>query len=506
VEINISQGAIQQQDVDTIIVNMFEKTAPGGATAAVDEGMGGEISRLRELGDFTGEFNSLLTLYPGDAIPATRVIVVGLGKSEKFTAVRAMEAMGTAVKAADGLGARRIATIAFGAGAGRLSTAEAAEMTALGAKLALYRYDRFKTFGELVDKKVNVETLTLVEFESAKVAAVQVGAEAGEIVADSVALARDLQNTPAGHLTPEMLAEQAAAMCAAAGVDCQILGPDEMADLEMGALLGVAKGSVEKPRMIVMDYVPEGESQGTLVVCGKGVTFDTGGISLKPSLNMGDMKFDMSGAAATVGIVRAAARLKLPVRVVGIIPAVENMPDGRAMKPGDVLTAMNGKTIEVDNTDAEGRLVLADALCYAQKFEPDAIVDLATLTGAVIVALGNLATGMMGTDDDLKRRLQESGDHTGERVWEMPLWDEYGDAIKGKTADINNTGGRPAGTINGGMFLKHFVGDVPWCHLDIAGTAWNVKEKSYISPGGTGVGVRLITRLLREWGHGSGSG
>jgi leucyl aminopeptidase len=171
-----------------------------------------------------------------------------------------------------------------------------------------------------------------------------------------------------------------------------------------------------------------------------------------------------------------------------------------------VLTAMNGKTIEVDNTDAEGRLVLADALCYAQKFEPDAIVDLATLTGAVIVALGYLATGMMGTDDDLKRRLRESGDHTGERVWEMPLWDEYEEAIKGKTADINNTGGRPAGTINGGMFLKHFVGDVPWCHLDIAGTAWNVKEKSYISAGGTGVGVRLITRLVREWGRGSGSG
>ena len=505
-EINVSQGAIQQQDVDTIIVNLFEKLAPGGATAAVDEGMGGEIGRLRELGDFTGEFNSLLTLYPGDAIPATRVIVVGLGESEKFTAVRAMEAMATAVKAADKLGAQRIATIAFGAGAGRLSTAEAAEMTALGAKLALYRYDCFKTFGELVDKKVNVKTLTLVEFDSAKVAAVQVGAEAGEIIADSVALARDLQNTPAGHLTPEMLAEQAAAMCAAAGVDCQILGPDEMADLKMGALLGVAKGSVEEPRMIVMDYVPEGESRGTLAVCGKGVTFDTGGISLKPGLNMGDMKFDMSGAAATVGIVRAAARLKLPVRVVGIIPAVENMPDGRAMKPGDVLTAMNGKTIEVDNTDAEGRLVLADTLCYAQKFEPDAIVDLATLTGAVIVALGHLATGMMGTDDDLKRRLRESGDHTGERVWEMPLWDEYEEAIKGKTADLNNTGGRPAGTINGGMFLKHFAGDAPWCHLDIAGTAWNVKEKSYISAGGTGVGVRLITRLLREWGHGSGSG
>ncbi len=505
-EINVSQGAIQEHDADTLIVNLFEGTAPGGATAAVDEALGREIGRLRELRDITGEFNSLLTLYPRDVIPATRVIVVGLGDSRKFTAVRAMEAMGTAVKAAERLGARRIATVAFGAGAGGLSASEAAEMTALGAKLALYRYDRFKTFGDLVDKKVNVENLTLVEFDSAKVATVQVGAEAGETIADSVSLARDLQNTPAGHLTPEILAEQASKMCAEAGVESRVLGPDEMAELKMGALLGVAKGSVEEPRLIVMDYVPKGESRGTLAVCGKGVTFDTGGISLKPGLNMGDMKFDMSGAAATVGILRAAARLKLPVRVVGIIPAVENMPDGRAMKPGDVLTAMNGKTIEVDNTDAEGRLVLADALCYAQQFEPDAIVDLATLTGAVIIALGHVATGMMGTDVDLKRRLRDSGDHTGERVWEMPLWDDYEEAIKGKTADINNTGGRPAGTINGGMFLKHFAGDVPWCHLDIAGTAWNVKEKSYISEGGTGVGVRLITRLLREWGNAPGSG
>ncbi len=505
-EIDVKQGAIQEHDADTLIVNLFEETAPGGATAAVDGAMGGEIGRLLDQGDFTGEFNSLLTLYPGDEIPAARVIVAGLGERAKFSAVRAIEAVGTAVKAADGLQARRIATVAFGAGAGGLETTEAAEMTAIGAKLALYRYDRFKTFGELVDKPVNVETLTLVEFDAAKIVEVDAGAAAGETIADSVALARDLQNTPAGHLTPELLAEEASAMCSQTGLECRVLGPDEMAELGMGALLGVARGSAEEPRMIVMDYRPEGESRGTLAVCGKGVTFDTGGISLKPGLNMGDMKFDMSGAAATVGILRAAARLRLPMRVVGIIPAVENMPDGRALKPGDVLTAMNGKTIEVDNTDAEGRLVLADALCYAQQFEPDAIVDLATLTGAVIIALGHQATGLMGTDEDLKRRLREAGDHTGERVWELPLWDEYEENIKGKTADINNTGGRPAGTINGGMFLKHFAGDVPWCHLDIAGTAWNVKEKSYIGSGGTGVGVRLITRLLREWSGAPWSG
>ena len=497
-EIDVSQGAIQQIEADTLIVGVFEDAPPEAALTGLDAAIGGEIERLRGLGDFTGKFNDRVTIYPGGAIPADRVLVVGLGKAEEFTEMRATESMAGAVKAADGLGAKRVAVAAL-AGGDRWGMAALAEATVVGAKLALYRYDRFKTFGELVDKPVKVVALSVVAAAGEPVAAIESGAAAGEIIADSVALARDLQNTPGGHLPPEALAEQALAMCAGAGVECRVLGPDEMAELKMGALLGVAQGSAEEPRMIVMDYAPAGESRGTVAVCGKGVTFDTGGISLKPGLNMGDMKFDMSGAAATVGIVRAAARLKLPLRVVGIIPAVENMPDGRAVKPGDVLTAMNGKTIEVDNTDAEGRLVLADALCYAREFEPDAIIDLATLTGAVIIALGHHATGMMGTDDELKRRLREAGDHTDERVWELPLWDEYEENIKGKTADINNTGGRPAGTINGGMFLKHFAGDVPWCHLDIAGTAWGVKEKSYISAGGTGVGVRLITRMLREW-------
>jgi leucyl aminopeptidase len=502
----VTQGILQQYDADTLIVNLFENTEPAGAPAAMNEALGGEINRLRALGDFKGTLNSVLTLYPNTSFPAERIIVVGLGKQSEFSAARAIEAVGTAVKEADSLGATHIATVAFGAGAGSLSPSEAAEMTIIGAKLSLYRYDRFKTFGSLVENEISVETVRIVEFDPTKIVELKAGAEIGCILADSVALARDLQNTPAGHLTPTMLADQASLLCADIDVECHILKPTDMTKLGMGALLGVARGSAEEPRMIVMDYNPSDQSNLTVAVCGKGVTFDTGGISIKPSLNMGDMKFDMSGSSATLGVIRSAALMKLPLRVVGIIPAVENMPSGHAIRPGDVLTAMNGKTIEVDNTDAEGRLILADALCYAQRFKPDAMIDLATLTGAVIIALGHHATGMMGTNEDLKQRLTRAGDHTGERVWELPLWDEYESGIEGKIADINNTGGRPAGTINGGMFLKHFVGDTPWCHLDIAGTAWDVKENSYIGPGGTGVGVRLLTRLLQEWACSPSSG
>jgi leucyl aminopeptidase len=306
-------------------------------------------------------------------------------------------------------------------------------------------------------------------------------------------------NAPGSDLTPTALAEQAKAMCRENGIKCSVYGPARIRRMNMGALWGVAKGSREEPRFVVMEYEPSGRSRGTLAVCGKGVTFDSGGISIKPGSGMDEMKMDMSGAAATVGILRSAAALKLPVRVVGLIAATENMPDGLAVKPGDVLTARSGKTIEVLNTDAEGRLILADALDYAHTFKPDAIVDLATLTGAVIVALGHQATGVMATSADLVDRLKQAGDYTGERVWELPLWSEYEEAIKGKIADINNTGGRAAGSIAGGMFLKHFARDVPWAHLDIAGTAWTDKGKPYSPGGATGVGVRLVTRLLREW-------
>jgi leucyl aminopeptidase len=267
----------------------------------------------------------------------------------------------------------------------------------------------------------------------------------------------------------------------------------------MGGLLGVAQGSARPPRFLVMDYRPRSRPGATVVLVGKGVTFDSGGISIKPSAGMAEMKMDMSGAAAVIGALQATARLKLPVRVVGLVPATENLPGGRAMKPGDILRHLNGKTSEVDNTDAEGRLILADALAYASRFKPDAVIDLATLTGACVVALGHHATGMMGNNQALMARLKEAGARTFERVWELPMFEEYEKLIKSDVADVKNVGGRWAGAITGAMFLKHFIGAYPWVHLDIAGTAMMEETSDYIPKGGSGVGVRLLVDMLRHW-------
>ena len=496
-KITTASGEVQAQKADTLLVNLFEDSKPGGATAAVDDAADGAIARILELGDFNGDLDSTTVIYSNGSMPADRIVAVGLGKEAEFTANRALQAAATGFKRARELGAKNVATVAFGAGAGGLQVAEAAEATTLGAILGLYRFDRYKS--KVDEDKKEIDSLTVVEFDRSKVRQVRAGVSDAQILGASVSIARDMVNAPGSDLTPTALAEQARAMCRANGIKCTVNGPAQIRRMKMGALWGVAKGSREEPRFVVMEYEPAGRSRGTLAVCGKGVTFDSGGISIKPGSGMDEMKMDMSGAAATIGILRAAAALKLPVRVVGLIAATENMPDGQAFKPGDVLTARSGKTIEVLNTDAEGRLILADALDYAHTFKPDAIIDLATLTGAVIVALGHEASGVMATSADLVDRLKQAGDYTGERVWELPLWSEYEEAIKGKIADINNTGGRAAGSIAGGMFLKHFARDVPWAHLDIAGTAWTDKGKPYSPGGATGVGVRLVTRLLREW-------
>lgn len=265
----------------------------------------------------------------------------------------------------------------------------------------------------------------------------------------------------------------------------------------MGGVIGVCQGSARPPRFIILEYGPA--SKKPVVLVGKGVTFDTGGISIKPSANMAEMKMDMSGAAAVIGAFEAVARLKLPVHLIGLIPAVENMPSGSAVRPGDILRHFNGKTSEVDNTDAEGRLILADALAYAEKYKPAAVIDLATLTGAVVVALGHVATGMMGNDEDLMKKLKASGEQTYERVWQLPLFEEYEKLIKSDVADVKNVGGRWAGSITAALFLKKFTGTYNWAHLDIAGTAILEEAQEYIPKGGSGVGVRLLTNFLKSW-------
>jgi len=344
-----------------------------------------------------------------------------------------------------------------------------------------------------------VEELTLVEFDESKLPEVQEGARVGQIVAEAVCLARDLSNRPANLATPTHLAETAQRLAQDLGLRCQVLERADMEALGMGALVGVARGAEEPPKFIILEYGADRPNLPTIVLAGKGITFDAGGISLKPADKMEEMKHDMSGAAAVLATLQAVARLALPLHVVGLVPATENLPSGRAFKPGDVLKALSGTTIEVISTDAEGRLVLADALAYARRFNPAAVIDVATLTGACVVALGHVASGLMGTSETLMARIKAAAQHTGEKVWELPLWEEYAELIKSDVADVKNVGGRPGGAIIGGMFLKRFAEGYPWAHLDIAGTAYTDKVGPYTAKGATGVGVRLLVRLLQDW-------
>jgi leucyl aminopeptidase len=316
-------------------------------------------------------------------------------------------------------------------------------------------------------------------------------------VCEAVLFARDLVSQPGNVATPSYLAEKGVEMSAKFGITCRIMERCEMEQNGMEALLAVAKGSSQPPRLIILEYLAAGEKVKPTVLVGKGITFDSGGISLKPREGMEKMKDDMAGGAAVMGTFMAVAALKLPVNLVGLVPAAENLPGGGAYKPGDVIKSMSGQTIEIVNTDAEGRMVLCDALYFAKRYRPATLIDLATLTGACVVALGSVASGMMGNDEGLKRAIRSAAEKCGERVWELPLWEEYGDLMKSDIADLKNSGGSEAGTISAAWFLKSFVGKARWVHLDIAGTAWIDKDRPYLPKGATGVGVRLLVEYLK---------
>jgi leucyl aminopeptidase len=381
----------------------------------------------------------------------------------------------------------------------QLGASAAAQALVEGVVLALYRFDKFKT--EENDRK-DVVALTLVATNREQAKVVQHGAHIGHILGESANFARSLINHPSNEMTPSILAEQARQMAKEYGLKCEILERKDMEKLGMGLLLGVAQGSDQPPKFIILEHRGGKRNQGNIVFVGKGITFDSGGISIKPADGMERMKYDMSGGAAVIGALRAAAILKVPHNVIGLIPATENLPSGKATKPGDVHRAMNGKTAEIINTDAEGRLILGDALAYAARYKPIACVDLATLTGACVVALGHEAIGMLGNDqsEQIMDRLKNAGMRAGERVWQLPLWDEYLEHVKSDVADVKNVGmSRAAGTIAGAAFLVKFVDGYPWVHLDIAGTAWADREQPYKPKGGTGVGVRLLTQMLLDW-------
>lgn len=495
-EIQVVQGAIQEVPSELIVVNLFQGvTTPGGATGAVDRALGGAISELIVAGDFSGKLEETTVLYPRGAIPAKRVLLVGLGEQDKFSLDTVRRVAAAAARAARKLRVTRYHSIVHGAGAAGLDVSAAAQAVVEGTLLGSYTFTAHKTEGE---SEPPLEALTLVQYAPEALAPTEEGARTGRVIGEAVCWARDMINQPANYLTPTILAQKAEQMAAEMGLRCQVLDREQMAQLGMGALLGVAQGSAEPPKFIILEHNAERADLPTYVVVGKGITFDSGGISLKPSEGMEAMKDDMSGAAIVLGVMRVVAALQLPLHVVGLVPATENLPDGHAYKPGDVLKSLAGLTIEVISTDAEGRLILADALAYAKRYQPKAVVDLATLTGACVIALGHVASGLMGNDPALVQALLKAAAATGEKAWELPLYEEYGEQIKSDVADVKNTGGRPAGAITGGMFLSKFIAGYPWAHLDIAGTAWAEKTQGYYVKGATATGLRLVVQWLRD--------
>jgi leucyl aminopeptidase len=454
----------------------------------VDKGTGGAIGRVLAAGDFTGKKDETAVIYPSG--PAPRVLLVGLGKPDEIDRSAIRRAAAIAGKKARSLGVPRAAFYLPPEARGKVPPAEVGQSIAEGLAQGAWQYNEMKKPGE--DKKPPLERFDLLAYDGP--AELIQGHKTGEAIGAGQTFARGLQVLPGNVATPAYIANVARELAQRYGFGVTILDKAAIIKEKMGALLSVAQGSAEEPRFIALEY--KGADTAPVVLIGKGVTFDSGGISIKPAQNMEDMKYDMSGAAAVLGTFETLGRLKPKVHVVGLIPSTENMPSGTAVKPGDVITSHLGKTIEVINTDAEGRLILCDALSYARRYKPAAVVDIATLTGAIVVALGHSAAGVMGTDEKLVEEVRQAGERAGERVWELPLWDDYRDLMKSDIADVKNSGGRPAGSISAGWFLREFVDGFPWAHLDIAGTAYTERDEPGRVKGPTGMGVRLFTELV----------
>ncbi|HEX7124786.1 MAG TPA: leucyl aminopeptidase [Thermodesulfobacteriota bacterium] len=508
----VTTTPLAETAADVLAVGLFEGSRPEGALAALDRALDGEIAHLLETGDVTGKSGQTAVIYGRGRIAATRLLVVGLGKGADFTVDRVRQAAARAAQRARDLGAAHLATTLFhparGAGGRPAGLAEAAQATVEGILLGLHRLDRFKTNAEdreKAEKTARLAQVTLVAGEGEAPGEVSAGASVGEVVAGAVRFARELIATPSNEATPSRMAQYARDLAAEGGFTATILGLEELTALGAGGIVAVNRGSheFEPARFGVLEYDGTGGAGAPVVLVGKGITFDTGGISLKPADGMDRMKYDKAGSVAVLATFKAVAALKLPVRLVGLCPWTENTPSGSAYRPGDVVRFLNGKTAEIVNTDAEGRVVLADALAYASRYRPAAVIDLATLTGAIKVALGTEAAGLMSNDPALAARVKAAAEASGERVWELPLFDEYRELIKSDIADIKNSGGRDAGSITAALFLKEFV-DYPWVHLDIAGVGWADKDRPYVPKGAVGFGVRLLVQFLRDWARDGG--
>jgi leucyl aminopeptidase len=496
-ELAVDTRQLAKIEADALVTYAFEgEKFASGTLAELDAATGGALSKLSASGELTGKMLENTLVYYPQALAAQRLLVLGAGKREKFGTAELRRLAGAAVRA---LKSRQTKTVAFLARENERTPA-AAQAIVEGMILANFDSDKYKT-----EKKNGngITAATLAGWEDSTRAYADLGLARGRVIAESQNFARELGNEPSNRLTPRMLADRAAAMAREAGLAVEIIDEAKMAELKMGALLSVAQGSAEPPRMIILTYTPEklDTSAPVLGLVGKAITFDTGGISIKPSNDMEKMKYDMCGGAAMIGAMRAIAALKPSCKVIAVVPSSENMPGGRAQKPGDVQISMAGKSIEVINTDAEGRLVLADGIAYARQLGCTHLVDAATLTGAIVVALSNVNVGVFGSDQSFTDQLLSSAKAAGEKMWPMPIDDDYREMIKSGIADIQNVGsGKGGGAITAAMFLKEFTGDTPWIHLDIAGTAWQDDVKPWNAKGATGVGVRTLVDLAMKFG------
>jgi leucyl aminopeptidase len=498
--IKAARVAVDDLKTELLVLHIFEgDRIAAGFVAKADRLYGGALSRVLASGDFPGRRNDTLVIYPPDASSAIRrVLLVGVGKREDHTVERLRRAVGTAVRVAEKMALREM-SISVGH-VHHLSETMGDYYAGLAAveaaMLATWDFRELKTQPEDSAPRATLDDVTIVAHDDAQLAELKRAVKHGTITARGANVARDLQQRPGNMATPSFIAKRAEEIADRLKLKFTSLDREQLRKEGMHALLAVAQGSQEEPRFITLEYRGGGKSEKPLVLVGKGVTFDSGGISIKPAERMEEMKFDMSGAAAVIGAMHAIAELKLEINVVAIAPLTENLPSGTALKPGDVISSHLGKSIEIVNTDAEGRLILADALSYARKFEPAAIVDCATLTGAVVIALGHHAIGLMGNNGTLIDQVRAAGQRTGERCWPLPLWDEYREQIDSTIADMKNSGGRAAGSVTAGWFLKEFVADeTPWVHLDIAGTAYRDEAAPYLRKGAAGV----PTRLLIDW-------
>ena len=487
-EFSIKNGNPEKQRNDCVIVGVFESHKLSDAAKAIDEASDGYLSAILKSGDMEGKLASTLTLHRVPNVASDRVLLVGLGKESEFDERAYRKAVVASIKALSQGGVETagsfLAEITVKKHNAHWKAAQLVEV----ALDCSYRFEQFKS---KKSEKKGIAKL-VINVDKSDIAAAEAGLKQGLALAAGVSFAKDLGNFPPNVCTPTYLAEQAEALAKSHGIKVQVLERAEMEELGMGSFLGVAQGSVQPPKLIVMHHNGGKKNQKPVVLVGKGITFDTGGISLKPGAEMDEMKYDMCGAASVLGTFKAIAEMNLALNVVGIIPTCENMPDGNAIRPGDVLTSMSGLTIEVLNTDAEGRLILCDALTYAERFEPDAVVDIATLTGACVIALGHHASGLFSNKDSLAAELLEAGEQSLDRAWHMPMWDDYQPQLDTNFADMANIGGRAGGSITAACFLSRFTKKYDWAHLDVAGTAW----KSGKEKGGTGRPVPLLTQFL----------